>query len=238
MMGTAFRWQCTAILTAMLTTFCGGLTAAERDVAGANNNENTPQNSRTLAIGLKTNAAANSSEQDANVPWQPALDPDPTLPKIVLSEMHQQTCIKKMGDMIGDVELMDINNQQQKLSELLSDRLTVLVLWDDKSIVGREQFLRIPVEVLGTFAKYRVKVIAVNVGGDVETTRRFTGDAADKIVSLVDDESRFFNSLATSRVPRTYLLDKQGRILWFDIEYSQGMLREMSNALAWYIKNM
>lgn len=238
MTGVAFRCRVMAILVAVLASLSANVAAVEPVATGPGNGENAAQDPRIVAVGLKTNAAATADDEVARVPWQPALDPDPTLPRIILSEMHQQTCLKKMGDMIGDVELIDINNQKQKLSDMLSDRLTVLVLWDDKSIVGMEQFQRIPVEVLGTFAKYRVKVVAVNVGGDVDTTRRLTGDAADKIVSLVDGDSKFFKSLATSRVPRTYLLDKEGRILWFDIEYSQGMLREMSNALAWYIKNM
>ena len=157
-------------------------------------------------------------------------------PQVILSSGHKATCLKFVGDMVGDHVVTDIDNTQHKLKSLLSDKLTVLIFWSDNSRAGVEQFRRIPVDILGSYAKQRVKVIAANVGGDLPTTQRLTGNAAKMIVSLVDSDRKLFSQFANSRVPRTYLLDKNGKILWFDIEYSQGMQRELENALDYHLK--
>lgn len=169
-------------------------------------------------------------------PWMKVVDPNPVQPRILLSQSHQESSIKQVGDSVGDATVVDIDEKSHKLTDLLSDRLTVLIFWSDRSLTASEQFARIPVDVLGAFARHRVKVIAVNVGGDTVTTRKLTGDAADKIVSLVDADAKLFKQFAKSKLPRTYVIDKNGNILWYDLEYSLSMRRELSNALAWHLK--
>ena len=58
------------------------------------------------------------------------------------------------------------------------------------------------------------------------------------LVSLVDSDSKLFLQFATARVPRTYVLDKDGKILWFDIEYSQSTRRDLANALTYFLQNL
>jgi hypothetical protein len=77
----------------------------------------------------------------------------------------------------------------------------------------------------------------VNVGGEVAHVRELTGDAADKIVSLVDADGALFRQFATSLLPRTYVLDKNRTILWFDIEYSQSTQRDLVNTLTFFLNH-
>lgn len=178
-----------------------------------------------------------SDSPSASISAEAAAVLEPTQPEVLLSSKHQETCRKRIGEQIDDVAVTDIAGKEYQLKSLLSDRLTVLILWNDRSFAGTEQFLRIPVDILAEFASQRVKVIAANVGGDLETTKRLTGDGADKIVSLVDSDSALFKQFATSHLPRTYVLDKDGKILWFDLEYSQSTRRELANALRYYLAN-
>ena len=165
------------------------------------------------------------------------LDPKPTKPNVLLSKAHRDTCLKFINDKIDpNTTVTDINGSDHKLINLLSDRLTVLIFWKEESVLGLEQFRRIPVDVLATFASHRVKVIAANVGGDLASTKRITGDGADKIDSLVDRQGTLFQQFATAEVPRTYVLDKDGKILWMDLEYSQSTRRSLANALTYYLK--
>ena len=82
-----------------------------------------------------------------------------------------------------------------------------------------------------------VKIVTVNVGSEVSAVKDLTGDAAEQIVSLVDREGTLFNQFATELLPRTYIVDQQGKILWFDIEYSQSTQRSLRNALAYFLRN-
>ena len=49
--------------------------------------------------------------------------------------------------------------------------------------------------------------------------------------NLLDADGKAFAQVGSERLPRTYLLDPQGKILWFDIEYSLATRRELHQAL-------
>lgn len=205
------------VLAACILTLLGGLAHGQQPVKVARSKDKA--NSRTTIKRATEKDAASALVK----------------PKVVMSSGHRATCLKVIGDKIDDATVTDIKGSDHKLSKLLSDKLTVLVFWNQQSLPAMEQFRRIPVEILGSYAKHRVKVIAANVGGTMEDTRRITGDGADKIVSLVDTDAALFKQFANSRVPRTYLLDKDGNILWFDLEYSRSTKRELDGALNYYL---
>ena len=48
---------------------------------------------------------------------------------------------------------------------------------------------------------------------------------------LLDSEGEALAKVATRRLPRTYLLDKKGKILWFDMEYSASTRRDLRDAI-------
>ena len=48
---------------------------------------------------------------------------------------------------------------------------------------------------------------------------------------LIDAEGAAFDQVATSKLPRVYLLDPSGKILWFDIEYGTATRRDLEQAI-------
>ena len=191
---------------------------------------------------LEVSAADEVQRVESPEPVEPKRDvaitvsiPDGFRPSVDLSEFHKSTCLKSVGEQVGDVTVVDMEGTHHQFLRLLSDRLTVLFFWDEKSATGMEQFRRIPVDILGDFAAHRVKVIAVNVGGEKSRVRELTGDAADKIVSLVDSDGSFYGHFASSLLPRTYVLDQRGTILWFDLEFSLSTSRSLRQVLAYFL---
>ena len=195
-------------------------------------NSSTASASGNLEPGPEFQAA---SVLESGPPVESISSEDLTVPQVLLSEAHQKTCLLTIGDAIPNITVTDIEGTNHQLPRLLSDRLTVLLFWNEQSALAMEQFRRLPVDVLAMFAEQGVKVIAINVGGEVARVRQLTGDAADKIVSLVDTDAAVFQQFATSLLPRTYVLDPSGRILWFDVEYSQSTQRSLANALAYFL---
>ena len=195
-----------------------------------------PQGKAPVKVARSSDAAgANGAARKAGARASAKLGTSPTKPSVVLSQAHRDTCSKFLGDDVNGITVTDMDGKSHSLKDLLSDRLTVLIFWSEHSYSGLEQFRRVPVDVLAKFASFRVKVVAANVGGDPSSTRRLTGDAADKIVSLVDQESKLLDQFATSKLPRTYVLDKNGKILWLDLEYSQSTIRSLDNALTYFL---
>jgi len=48
---------------------------------------------------------------------------------------------------------------------------------------------------------------------------------------LLDADGSAMAKVGLEKLPRTYLLDAQGKILWFDIEYSRSTRRELLEAV-------
>ena len=44
---------------------------------------------------------------------------------------------------------------------------------------------------------------------------------------LLDPQGAYFAKIAQSKLPRMYLLDSEGKIVWFDLEYSRSSKREL-----------
>jgi hypothetical protein len=74
-------------------------------------------------------------------------------------------------------------------------------------------------------------VIGVNVQDSPEDARKSIADAGSRYPSLFDREGNYFAKVATEQLPRLYLADSQGKVLWFDIEYSTTTRRQLTEAV-------
>lgn len=171
---------------------------------------------------------------DAGQPIPPA--PDYVYePRVILSDAHQQTCLVGVGDAMPQLELTDAAGNAQKLPELFGQQFTVIVFWSTKNVLGREQIERLSSEVAKPFAPAGVNVVAINSGDEAEQVAAAVPlDAEIGLELLLDQSGAALASVATDHLPRTYLLDAEGRILWFDLEYSRNSVRELTNALHFY----
>jgi peroxiredoxin len=154
------------------------------------------------------------------------------VPAVALSKAHQALCKVKVGDTMPDMALPRLeSNETAKLSSLFGKKATVLVLWKGDRRMAREQLADMGPEVAEPFTKAEVAVVGVAVTmppADVQAALKAAG--AD-FPNLLDSDGQAFAKIGTEKLPRTYLIDPQGRILWFDIEYSLGTRRELNQAL-------
>jgi peroxiredoxin len=166
------------------------------------------------------------------------IEPSPEThpPQVLLSDAHAETCLLKVGDRMPAVTLTDIAGTQHKLEHLYGEEFTVIVFWNGQIAAALEQFQRLLDDVWAPWSQAGVAVLAINEGDSADRIRALTGDAKDKIVNLLDSDGAVFSQVATQILPRTYLVDQQGKILWFDIEYSQSTQRELRNALVYYLR--
>ena len=74
-------------------------------------------------------------------------------------------------------------------------------------------------------------VIGVNVGQSSEEAQRAISAAGAKFPQRFDPHGTALAKIATKRLPRTYLLDAKGNIVWLDNEYSTFTRRELRMAV-------
>ena len=157
-------------------------------------------------------------------------------PKVVLSSSHEATCLVKVGDTMPELTLKSLAGETVTLKELRGNRLTVVVFWTMRLAMASEQFERLGFDVAQPFRELGVRVVAVNVGDPVEQIERGVA-SEDDVTSVSDPDGSATAKVATDKLPRTYLLDSQGRILWFDIGYSRTTRRQLKNAVFYYSRD-
>ncbi len=166
----------------------------------------------------------------------PSFDFDmlPYRPQVVLSDEHAATCLVGVGDTMPDIAF-HVQDEVRHLHDCLG-RLTLVVFWNRDRYYAVEQFSRLGREVRDRYGDLGLSIVAVNVVDPAQAAPPESEPAARPFVSGWDDGSAF-SQVATARIPRTYLLDSTGTIVWFDLEYSRSTRREMHNAIRYYLKN-
>lgn len=157
--------------------------------------------------------------------------PPPTIPKVNLTESLDATCLVRVGDTIPEGDLVDVEGKSHAIREVLSEKLTVLVFWNSEvihSVVELEDLAR---EIAEPLSRRGGRIIAVNTGDTAEKAAEAAKAAGAEFLILLDPERAYFEKLATERLPRTYVLDGKGVILWFDLEYSRTTRRYLEQTI-------
>jgi hypothetical protein len=168
---------------------------------------------------------------------KPKTPPPPlTIPKVGLSDALRATCLLNVGDMVPDVELLALDGRKAALENLYGETYTVAFLWSEKKstyarLAADEALQDLQNDLAGPYAAKGVKVIGINVGDKPAVVGQELQNAGIKIPCYFDPDRAFFSKLATSRLPRVYLLDAAGKIIWFDTEYTQSTRRNLMIAV-------
>jgi peroxiredoxin len=160
----------------------------------------------------------------------------PYPPQVYFSERHAKTNLVGVGEAMPDVTLPDLEGQSRTLRDLYGQRLTVVLFWTASRVFAAEEFTQLSSEVAETFAAAGVNVVAINVGDSAEDVQPLVHEATGRIANLRDEDRTAFAAVASEHLPRVYLLDGTGKILWFDIEYSRSTRRELRNAVVYQLQ--
>jgi len=153
------------------------------------------------------------------------------LPKVALTRQEQDQCKVKVGDSMPGIELPSEAGKTTKLADLYGKAATVVVFWKGDRRMTREQLADIGPDVVEPFGKAGVAVVGVAVQESAGGTREALTKAGAKFDNLLDADGKAFAQVGSERLPRTYVLDASGKIVWFDIEYSLTTRRELHDVL-------
>jgi len=161
-------------------------------------------------------------------PVKPPEPPPPAkMPEVVMPAELLATCLVKVGDTMPDGELPDLEGKKHKLGALRGEKLTVLLFWSSENLYATKALEDLQPDVAEPYGKEGVRVIGIDVGEKAEAARKAAQDASVKYTNLVDADGSYFAKVAKEKLPRIYLLDADGKILWFDVEYSDSTQRQL-----------
>jgi peroxiredoxin len=154
------------------------------------------------------------------------------MPNVTLTKREEALCKVKVGDAIPPIELPQIGGgEPAKLADLLGKEATVVLFWKGNRRMAREQLADLGADVIEPFGKRGVAVIGVVVNDSESSAAEAVTKAGAKFTNLLDTDGKAFAQVGSERLPRTYVLDPDGKIVWFDIEYSLTTRRELHDAL-------
>jgi len=151
--------------------------------------------------------------------------PPPTIPEVHLLDADRETCLVAVGDPMPDAEMVDLEGEKQALGALRGEQLTLVLFWtsgDSEFSTMRAQAALedLQMDIHEPYAEKGVGVVAVNEGDPAESVKKLVEQAGAAFPNLLDTDGALFAKVATEKLPRLYLLDAEGKILWFDLEYS------------------
>ncbi len=180
----------------------------------------SPQSQETAASGARL-----------PLPLEEPIDSGQAMPQVFMTEAHAKTCLVKVGDQMPALDLMAVDGTAKKFGDLLGKKLTVVCFWNGRLPTSLEELADLESRFLGEFGDDGLAVVGVNVGDDPQLAQELAGQAQAKFVNLSDRDGKAFAQVATEKLPRTYLLDASGKVLWFDLEYSRATRQGLLSAI-------
>jgi peroxiredoxin len=155
----------------------------------------------------------------------------PVVPVVEMTKGHADSCLVKVGDQLPAGQLPDLAGKAQDLSKLFGDKLTVVVFFREGQDASLTELSDLAVGVASPLSRRGVKVVGVCERGAAATAAAICKQAGVSFPVLLDADGAYFGRLATGKMPRTYLLDNTGKILWFDIDYTRDTRHDLREAL-------
>lgn len=162
--------------------------------------------------------------------WSVCLAQPSGYPPVVLSGEHQEQVKVGVGETLPELSLPAVGGEAASpLAERYGEAGTVVV-WFGKLDQQTKSLLRdLTPDIVDPYAKRNLAVVPIAVGEatSIEAIKQlgFSGEV------LVDAKSEAFSQVGSESLPRVYVLDAKGKIVWFDIEYSLSTRRELAQVL-------
>ena len=164
------------------------------------------------------------------------IDAEPTtIPEVQLPETLEQTLVVKLGDTLPEGELPDLTDEAMAVQAAQGKAASVVLFWTigESEIAAKTIAMTLAdlqADAMDAYADRGLQVIAINVKNSAEEVRELLGDLELSYPILLDDGG-YFAQVATEKLPRVYVLDDEGKIVWFDLEFSEPTRRTLKETL-------
>jgi len=176
-------------------------------------------------------AATTPEQRTANYRPLPGAGTPPEIPPVVMSKEHEALCRVKVGDAMPAIKLNELGGREMELSRLFGKTATIVVFWKGDGHMARTMLADLGPDVIQPFTEQGIAVVGIAVEQSARDVLAALEKAELRIPCLLDPEGKAFALVGKERLPRVYLLDPQGELLWLDIEYSLATRRELNQSL-------
>lgn len=179
-----------------------------------------PAKSETKAKG--TAASTDTPDTKTKTPEleaPKAAPPKRVMPAVTLSEEDANTCLVKVGDSLPEIKLTGFDDKEHTLKDLYGSKGTVVIFWSTSKSAYSTTALEDLNHQAAMMSNKGIKMVGIHRG---EKELGATAALESKIAfpQLSDVDGAALAKVATNKkLPRVYLLDANGKIVWFEMIY-------------------
>jgi peroxiredoxin len=150
------------------------------------------------------------------------------IPPVLFTSEHSAMCRVRVGDQLPAISLPKLSGGQGDLASLQGKKATVVLFWQNDPWMSQTALKDLSHDVAPSDDVSIVGIVVKEANADFDAALKESGA---KFPQLVDNDGKAFNQVGMLKIPRVYVLDGAGKIVWFDIEYSQSTRRELRQTL-------
>jgi hypothetical protein len=164
------------------------------------------------------------------------------LPTVLLTEMDQATCLLSVNDMFPASPLLQVDGRPSRpLAQYYGSKATVVAFWSTGStpfspIAAQKMLVDLDEDIAKEYSSLGAQVIAVNVGDPQQTVQTVQQTSGAGYSFLQDPNGDLYRQVAVERLPRVYVLNSSGAVVWFDMEYSETTREQLLQAVRFLTK--
>lgn len=183
--------------------------------------------------GSKNDSRAQSQAKPTHYTVRKAVAPPvaSAIPRVLLSAGHAKLCLVGVGEAFPTVSLPLLGGQPTELATLRGKQATLVLFWHPDRWMARTALIDMQRDIADKFDAQQVAVVGIAVRQAAGSVQAALNTAKATFPQLIDTEGQAFDAVGTLALPRLYVLDSAGQIVWFDIEYSEGTRRELWQTL-------
>ena len=157
---------------------------------------------------------------------------DGKIPTVYLSTEHSALCRVRVGDAFPLESLPNLQGEEQQLAKLRGTRATVILVWHPDLYMSRAALADLQTDVAEKFPREEVALWGIAVKSEPAEVERLAAESNAEFPQLLDADGAAFRQLGMVKLPRLYVIDEStedapGKIVWFDLEYSESTRREL-----------
>jgi peroxiredoxin len=153
------------------------------------------------------------------------------VPPVLLTSAHAKLCRVFVGDPMPEIKLPVLSGKPTALVSLYGRRATIVLFWRNDRWMARAALSDLGRDLVDRIDDKRAALIGIPVGEDKSIVEAAIRDAGAEFPQLLDTDGDAFAKVGIVALPRIYVLDGEGQIVWFDIEYSEATRRELRQTL-------
>ncbi len=158
------------------------------------------------------------------------------IPRVLLSASHAKLCKLQVGERFPALKLPLLGGQAAPLETtalktLRGKQATVVLFWHPDRWMARTALVDMQRDIASKFAAQQVAVVGIAVRQAAGAVQASLNEAQAAFPQLLDSDGQALAAVGADTLPRLYVLNSTGTVVWFDIEYSEGTRRELWQTL-------